>query len=61
VGALQLLVTDGADVFEPQPMVVPRVLAQHLLVHVEDGVDACVALNMARHLPAVWEVRLDDL
>src|ERR1700737_265226 len=60
MGALQLLVPDGADVFEPQPVIVPRVLAQRLLVHVEDGADACVALHVARHLPAPRKVRFDD-
>ena len=58
--ALQLFVADRADVLEPQPVVGARVLLQRLLVDVEDGVDALVALHMAGHLPAQREVGLDD-
>ena len=56
VGALQLLVADGADVLEPQPVIGARMLAQRFLVDVEDGVDAGVALDVAGHLPALREV-----
>ena len=60
-GALQLLGPDRADVLEPQPVVVARVLAQRLFIHVEDGVDAGVALHVAGHRPAQREVGADDL
>nr|WP_231846626.1 hypothetical protein [Mycobacterium leprae] len=38
-GTLQWVRPDGADVFEAKTMVGTRMSAQHLLIHVEDGVD----------------------
>ena len=52
---------DGADVLEPQPVVVARISLQRFLVHVQDGVDTGVALHVAGHLPALRVVGADDL
>jgi hypothetical protein len=61
MGAHQLFRPDCADVFEPQPVVVSGPAPQCVLVDVEDGVDARVALHVAGHRPALREVRRDDL
>lgn len=60
-GPLELIGPDGADVLEPQPVVVARMAFEGLLVDVEDGVDAGVALHVAGQLPAQREVGADDL